>query len=125
MSKTKPDYTKFMRKPAPLRMNASSESDPGGPHRTPIREEDIPWAEIIEEHVAQSPSGSKPLQQPVVIDEEGPSTFRDIASRGQGWIRRATLHATSGLHATVVSAGVEAPPLPVLFLVLLVALLML
>lgn len=125
MRKTKPDYTKFMRKPAPLRMSASSESDPGGPHRAPVREEDIPWAEIIEEQVTQSPSRSKPIQQPVVIDEQGPPVFRDITSRARVWLRRATLLGISGLHATVVSPGPEAPPLPVLFLVLLAALLML
>ena len=70
MSKKKPDYTKFMRKPAPLRMSPPAESDRRGPTRGPVREEDIPWAEIIEECVPPVPELSKPLHPPVTVEDE-------------------------------------------------------
>ena len=48
MSKRKPDYTKFMKRPAPLQMSPPTERDHGLTFSGPIREEDIPWAEIVD-----------------------------------------------------------------------------
>jgi hypothetical protein len=70
MSKKKPDYTKFMRKPAPLRMSPPAENDRRGPTRGPVREEDIPWAEIIEECVPPVPELSKLLRPPTTVEDE-------------------------------------------------------
>lgn len=55
MSKKRPDYTKFMRKPSPLQLSPPSRDWDDMPGCEPdVKEEDIPWAEIIveSEHVA-------------------------------------------------------------------------
>lgn len=63
MSKKKPDYTKFMRSPAPLRLSPPSEGDQGtGPKPISLpkpvitEEEHIPWAEIVGESPVTAPS---------------------------------------------------------------------
>lgn len=55
MKSKKPDYTQFMRRPAPLEMSPPSDRDDSGPSRpgpapkAPAPEEDIPWGEVIVE----------------------------------------------------------------------------
>ncbi len=57
-SKKKPDYTKFMRRPAAIQLSPPSDSEDSG--HSAIREEDIPWAEIIEEPEPQGRTTSEP-----------------------------------------------------------------
>jgi hypothetical protein len=48
MSKKKPDYTKFMRKPTPLELSPPSrEKEPLPRHDALEKDDNIPWAEII------------------------------------------------------------------------------
>ena len=62
-SKERPDYTKYMRKPAAIQM--SPQSDTGDIGRGPIREEDIPWAEIIEvQEPGIQPEQAEPPAEP-------------------------------------------------------------
>lgn len=67
MSKKRPDYTKFMRKPSPLELGPPPRDRDDVPHRVyPDKEEDIPWAEVIlePEHVANlARAGGVPRQQ--------------------------------------------------------------
>jgi hypothetical protein len=51
-SKSRPDYTKFMRKPAPLELSPPAMRD----EAPRVLHADIPWAEIIIEEEASLPS---------------------------------------------------------------------
>jgi hypothetical protein len=64
MTKKKPNYTQFMRRPAPLEMSPASNSDDPGSRsasprsRAPVSEEEVPWGEIIVEF---GPNDAVPL----------------------------------------------------------------
>ena len=53
MSKAKPDYTKFMKRPFPPEAGGSADVDPW----TVSREEEIPWAEVIPDSERQESVG--------------------------------------------------------------------
>lgn len=120
MSKKKPDYTKFMRKPVPLHMSSPSDL---GPLRGPVREEEIPWAEIVEQCPPRPPEYPKPIQPPITVDDDG---FSQAPSS------RAHLKSVRRLAATVVAAALwrpsplsaaGVPPLPALLVALALLLL--
>ena len=106
-SKEKPDYTKFMRKPAAIQL--SPPSDPVDSGRSSIREEDIPWAEIIEEPEPPTQAASD------WIVEESPSSSAAVPSVG-------IIHAPTAIgwedEPAPTFLSYEPPPLPVLALAL-------
>jgi hypothetical protein len=80
MSKEKPDYTKFMKKPAPI--EASFLPDEEIPE--PGTEEKIPWADIIPEGPQDSgpPPPAAPLSAPPAKTREGENLSRLPGVRG-------------------------------------------
>jgi hypothetical protein len=125
MSKRKPDYTKFMKRPAPLQMSPPTERDDGGPIRGPIREQDIPWAEIVE--VNEPGIVVTPVPEESVFRLEGSPDPRAQTLKSRLW-RAAYGLALRSAHAVRVAGSApdtEAPPLPVLVLALVLFLLML
>lgn len=65
MSKKKPNYTQYMKRPAPLQLSPPSDDDhrpapmPSAPKKDRVLEEDLPWGEVIVEF---APNDSVPLQ---------------------------------------------------------------
>jgi hypothetical protein len=97
--KNKPDYTKFMRKPAPIQMSPSGDKDSSGSPRRPEatqrpREVDIPWAEVIIE--------AEPAGEPITVPDR----------------KETSTEGPLGMAGTLVEQG--APPVPVLALALFV-----
>jgi hypothetical protein len=120
MKKSKPNYTKFMRKPPALRTACPSESDFGGPLPGPIREQDIPWAEIVEEVRQSETDQHKPVQPPIVIDQEGGISSRGFRARLQAIAARAASIATRPGPTADPYPATDSPPLPVLLLAFVV-----
>jgi hypothetical protein len=120
MKKDKPNYTKFMRKPPALRAACSSESDFGGPLPGPIREQDIPWAEIVEEIRPLETDQHKPVQPPIVIDEDGGIRSRGFRARLQAIAAKAASTATRPGPIADLYPATDSPPLPVLLLAFVV-----
>ncbi|MDQ7785405.1 MAG: hypothetical protein RDU20_21150 [Desulfomonilaceae bacterium] len=115
MSKKKPDYTKFMKRPAPLQMSAPTDRVNTGPVRGPIREEDIPWAEIVE---VVEPGAAVRASKTSTTKQKGSAgipvntlltRFRHVSSALAQKSARAVRVAGS-------PPSSEAPPLPVLAL---------
>jgi len=110
--KNKPDYTKFMKKPAPLQMSAP----PDGHDRGPVREDSIPWAEIIEvvppreASVPQEPHSEVPYAEPA--PGASPVWHHPEAEPGEQ-ARPASYGPAARLVQILYSES--APPLPVLF----------
>lgn len=125
MSKNKPDYTKFMKRPAPLKMSAPAERDFGGAYKGPVREEDIPWAEIVEVHDPGIVVTAFPEESTFRL-EAGPGR-RAQALTSRFWHTAYGLASRSAYAVRIAGSapGSEAPPLPVLVLALMLFLLML
>lgn len=120
MSKKKPDYTKFMRKPVPLHMSSPSDL---GPVRGPVREEEIPWAEIVEQCHPRPPEYPKPIQSPITVEDD--SVAQALASRSRlELVRRVgeTVFAAALWRPSPLSAA-GVPPLPALLVALALLLL--
>lgn len=115
MSKKKPDYTKFMKRPAPLQMSAPTDLVNTGSVRGPIREDDIPWAEIVEVVEpraavrASRTSPPKPKGTTSAPSHTLLTRFRHVSSALAQKSARAVRIAGSPPNS-------EAPPLPVLAL---------
>jgi hypothetical protein len=143
MSKKKPDYTKFMRKPAPLlRMSPPTEKDGREPARGPVREEDIPWAEIVEAcspPAPETPAPPKSAQPQHTVEEQpGPaatsgrrSFFAPLdrlcgALERLGPLRARLSRAATGpdLWRATLVPGTGIPPLPAFLVVLVLLFLM-
>jgi|GEM_PF-6135945 len=98
-SKKKPDYTKFMRRPAALSLSPPSDPDDFAPQPIAagtapgIKEEDIPWAEIIEEPETATepkPSGIPPEPKPQKESTtrpvaQAPADRYDTSAHGSAW----------------------------------------
>jgi hypothetical protein len=113
-SKDKPDYTKFMRKPAAIRL--SPPSDPGDSGRGPIREEDIPWAEILEEAEPQERTSSH-VTPPKSI-EKSPAASSVGIVHAPAAIGREDQLEPMFFSDEPIFLDYEPPPLPVLALAL-------
>ena len=124
MNKKKPDYTKFMKRPAPLQMSPPREADSSSSTRRPVREEDIPWAEIIEVDDPGVVVTPVPEEAAFRLDETSPSVGRGRVEN----VRHVLGKFTEGIIVAVRVAGAaprsDAPPLPVLALALMLFLLM-
>jgi hypothetical protein len=106
-SKEKPDYTKFMRKPATIQLSPPSDRPDSG--HSSIREEDIPWAEIIEEPEPQGQTATGPaLAETASKSAAVPSVGITHAPAAIGWEDQPAPPYFS----------YEPPPLPVLALAL-------
>jgi len=126
MKKIKPDYTKFIRKPPPLSASPATETDCSVPLPGPIRENDIPWADVVQIILPPSVIQERPLQDAIIIDEDG--------DRRRRWGGRSQLQELTSKLYSIFPARVraehsypetDAPPLPALALGLIVLLLML
>ncbi len=125
MSKRKPDYTKYMKRPAPIQMSPPTERDPGAPTRGPIREQDIPWAEIVEVNepgIAHSPV---PGESTFALEKSTGSRTQTLKSRLWHVARHLAKQSSHAVRVAGSAPDAEAPPLPVLILALVLFLLML
>jgi hypothetical protein len=125
MSKKKPNYTKFMKRPAPLQMSPPSDVDQNRPIHRPLREEDIPWAEIIEVHDPGIIVTPVPEEATFNLPEStSPPSKRTLASRAWNVAWSLGQHSISAVRLAGSAPGSEAPPLPVMVLTLMLLLLM-
>jgi len=122
MNKKKPDYTKFMRKPPPLGMSQSSEPGSRQQVRGPVREEEIPWAEIVEECSNPVSASAKPVHPAVVVEDEGVS--ETAVPHRQALARFGSALTASKLWTAASLAGPSGLPLPAFLIVLVLLLLM-
>jgi hypothetical protein len=124
MNKKKPDYTKFMRKPPSLRMNQSSEAESRQTTSRPVREEEIPWAEIVEECDDPFSECTGPVHPPIIVEDEDASrtTAHRYARRSSA--RLGTALTPSSLWKTASLAGPPGLPLPAFLIVLVLLYLM-
>jgi hypothetical protein len=113
-SKEKPDYTKFMRKPAAIQL--SPPSDPGDSGCGPIKEKDIPWAEIIEE--AEPQNQTTPTTAPVKTAEKSAAASSVGIVHAPAAIGREDQLEPMFLSYDPMFFSYEPPPLPVLALAL-------
>ena len=123
MNKKKPDYTKFMRKPPSLRMDQSSEGS-GQAARRPVREEEIPWAEIVEECGDPFSECAKPSYPPITVEDEDESQAAAYRPALRSLAHLGTALTPSRLRTTAFLAGPPGLPLPAFLVVLVLLFLM-
>lgn len=124
MNKKKPNYTKFMKRPAPLQMSPPQSADQVESVKRPVREQDIPWAEIIEVDDPGIVVTPVPEEAAFRLEENGPT--RGKALLGNVWhtLHRFGQWSIVSVRLAGSAPGSNAPPLPVLVLAMMLFLLM-
>jgi len=121
MSKEKPDYTKFMKKPAPLEANFLPDEE----IPEPGAEEEIPWADIIPEGPqASGPPLGAPVAAPPAKARQGEDLGR-LQAAGGAESQELSADLAPAFRALLVDIPFSPVPVPILpvalFVIALVA----